>query len=97
VEGIWRLLNSSYVGPMNIGSQAEVSMLELAKRINGLCGGRSRVVHRPLPPDDPKVRRPDSTLARRELGWEPRVPVEEGLLRTRDYFYEALGVRRGSA
>jgi dTDP-glucose 4,6-dehydratase len=97
VEGIWRLLGSSYVGPMNIGSQAEVSMLELAKRINGLCGGKSRVVHRPLPPDDPKSRRPDSTLARRELDWEPRVPVEEGLLRTRDYFYEALGVPRPNA
>jgi UDP-glucuronate decarboxylase len=54
-------------------------------------------VHKPLPPDDPKSRRPDSTLARRELGWEPRVPVEEGLLRTRDYFYDALGVPRPSA
>jgi dTDP-glucose 4,6-dehydratase len=97
VEGIWRLLSSSYVGPMNIGSQAEVSMLELAKRINALCSGTSKIVHRPLPPDDPKSRRPDSTLARRELGWEPRVPVEEGLLLTRDYFYEALGVPRPSA
>jgi len=97
VEGIWRLLCSGYVGPMNIGSQAEVSMLELAKRINALCGGQSKIVHKPLPPDDPKTRRPDSTLARRELGWEPRVPVEEGLLRTRDYFYEALGVARPSA
>ena len=96
VEGIWRLLNSSYVGPMNIGSQAEVSMLELARRINALCGGKSEIVHQPLPPDDPKTRRPDTTLARRELGWEPRVPVEEGLLRTRDYFYEALGVSRRS-
>ena len=97
VEGIWRLLNSSYVGPMNLGSQAEVSMLQLAKRINLLCGDKSKIVHRPLPPDDPKSRRPDSTLAQRELGWEPRVPVEEGLLRARDYFYEALGVARGSA
>jgi dTDP-glucose 4,6-dehydratase len=97
VEGLWRLLASDYVGPMNLGSQAEISMLELAKRINGLCGGASRIVHEPLPPDDPKVRRPDTTLARRELGWEPRVPLEEALLRTRDYFYEALGVARSSA
>ena len=96
VEGIWRLLNSSYVGPMNIGSQAEVSMLELARRINALCGGNSKIAHKPLPPDDPKTRRPDTTLARRELGWEPKVPVEEGLLRTRDYFYDALGVARRS-
>jgi nucleoside-diphosphate-sugar epimerase len=72
-------------------------MLELANRINALCGGKSPLVHGPLPPDDPKTRRPDCTLARRELGWEPRVPVEEGLLRTRDYFYEALGVARPNA
>ena len=97
VEGIWRLLNSSYVGPMNIGSQAEVSMLELAKRINALCTGESKIVYKPLPPDDPKSRRPDSTLAQRELGWAPHVAVEDGLLRTRDYFYEALGVARRSA
>jgi UDP-glucuronate decarboxylase len=72
-------------------------MLDLAKRINALCSGKSKIVHKPLPPDDPKSRRPDSTLAQRELGWAPRVPVEEGLLRTRDYFYEALGVLRRSA
>ncbi len=94
VEGIWRLLGSSYVGPMNIGSQAEVSMLQLAERINGMCGGKSKIAYKPLPPDDPKSRRPDVTLARRELAWEPRVPVEEGLARTRDYFYEALGTPR---
>ena len=94
VEGIWRLLGSSYVGPMNIGSQAEVSMLRLAERINGMCGGKSKIVYKPLPPDDPKSRRPDVTLARRELAWEPRVPVEEGLARTRDYFYDALGTPR---
>jgi dTDP-glucose 4,6-dehydratase len=96
VEGIWRLLLSDYVGPVNIGSQAEISMLELANRIIGLTGSRSRVVHRPLPPDDPKVRRPDITLARRVLGWEPRVPPEEGLRRTCDYFVEALA-KRGAA
>ncbi|MEN8181425.1 MAG: UDP-glucuronic acid decarboxylase family protein [Myxococcota bacterium] len=90
VEGAWRLLNSDYVGPMNIGSQAEVSMLDLAQQIIGLCGSSSQVVFRPLPPDDPKVRRADTSLAQRELGWSPQVPVEEGLRRTRDYFVEAL-------
>ena len=90
IEGIWRLLNSDYVGPMNIGSQAELSMLELARMIIGLCGSASHIVHRPLPQDDPKVRRPDTSLARRELGWEPSIPPEEGLGRTRDYFVEAL-------
>ncbi len=81
---------------MNLGSQAEVSMLALAQRINALCGGKSKIVHRPLPPDDPRSRRPDCALARNELGWEPRVPVEAGLLHTRDYFTEALGVAPGS-
>jgi len=90
VEGIWRLLNADYVGPMNIGSQNEVTMLELARTIIGIAGSRSRIVHRPLPPDDPKVRRADNGLARRILGWEPRVPVEEGLRRTLDYFVAEL-------
>jgi dTDP-glucose 4,6-dehydratase len=97
VEGVWRLLNSGYVGPLNLGSQAEVSMLDLAQRINALCGGRSKLTHRPLPADDPKTRRPDCALAARELGWAPEVPIEEGLLRTRDYFRQVLGVGRGSA
>jgi dTDP-glucose 4,6-dehydratase len=90
VEGIWRLLNSHYVGPMNIGSEAETSMLELAQTIIGLVGSGSRIEFRPLPPDDPKIRRPDISLARRVLGWEPQVSIAEGLRQTRDYFVEAL-------
>ena len=90
VEGIWRLLNSDYVGPMNIGSQAEIAMIDLARTIIELVGSKSRIAFRTLPPDDPKVRRPDISLARRELGWEPKVPVTDGLRRTRDYFVEAL-------
>ena len=89
VEGIWRLLRSSHVGPVNIGSQAEVSMLHLAQQIIRLTGSSSEIVFKPLPPDDPKVRRPDTSLAERILGWRPRVPVEEGLGRTRDYFVRA--------
>jgi nucleoside-diphosphate-sugar epimerase len=61
-------------------------MLELARTIIRLTGSRGRVVHRPLPPDDPKVRRPDISLARRVLGWEAKVPVEEGLRRTAEWF-----------
>jgi dTDP-glucose 4,6-dehydratase len=90
VDGIWRLLGCDYVGPVNIGSQAEVSMLHLAQQIVRITGSRSEIAFRPLPPDDPKVRRPDTTLAERILGWRPVVPVDEGLLRTRDYFVRAL-------
>jgi dTDP-glucose 4,6-dehydratase len=90
IEGIWLLLRSDHVGPMNIGSQAEVSMLHLARMILELTRSRSEIVFEPLPPDDPKVRRPDISLAQRVLGWSPEVPVEEGLRRTRDYFVEEL-------
>ena len=87
VEGIWRLLGSDYVGPVNIGNPREMTVRAMAERIIEITGSSSRIVSRPLPPDDPKVRRPDITLAREVLdGWEPRVSVEEGLQRTRDYF-----------
>jgi dTDP-glucose 4,6-dehydratase len=96
VEGVWRLLNSDHVGPVNLGSQAEVSMLELAQKIIELTESSSKVVFRPLPPDDPKVRRPDTTLAERVLQWSPQVSVEEGLRRTRDYFVAALAAKSNS-
>jgi len=96
VEGIWRLLCSGYVGPVNIGSQAEVSVLELARTILRLTGSASPLAFGPLPPDDPKVRRPDASLAKRELGWEPRVAIEDGLVRTRDWFAAELA-RQGGA
>ena len=90
IEGILRLLHSDYVGPMNIGNPREMSLREMAEKVLSLCGGASRIVERPLPPDDPKVRRPDIALARQVLGWEPRVSVEEGLERTHRYFEQAL-------
>ncbi len=93
VDGVWRLLGSSYVGPVNIGSESELSMLELAERVIEVCESASRIVHQPLPPDDPKVRRPDISLARSVLGWEPKVPVEDGLAKTRRYFEEALAAQ----
>ena len=78
---------------MNIGNPSEMSLREMAETIVGLCGSRSRIVSRPLPPDDPKVRRPDITLAQRVLGgWAPRVPVRGGLERTRDYFVAELAL-----
>jgi len=96
VEGIWRLLNSDYVGPMNLGGRTEISMLELAKAIIQICESKSRLIMNPLPPDDPKVRRPDLTLAREVLGWEPSIPPQEGLRRAREYFTESLRQGRPS-
>ncbi len=86
VEGIVRLLNSDYDGPVNVGNPREMTVLEFARTIIRLTGSQSRIVYRPLPVDDPKVRQPDIRLARRLLGWEPKMDVEEGLRVTIDYF-----------
>jgi len=86
IEGIWRLLLSDHADPMNIGNPAEMTILEFAREIIRLIGSRSEIVFRPLPVDDPKVRQPDISLARRVLGWEPAVPLELGLARTIEYF-----------
>jgi len=90
VDGILRLLHSDYVGPVNIGNPREMSLLEMAQSILEVTGSSSSIERRPLPPDDPKVRRPDISLAQRLLDWEPQVPVEEGLRRTCAYFRKAL-------
>jgi dTDP-glucose 4,6-dehydratase len=86
VEGIYRLLLSDYADPVNIGNPDELTMLDLAGEVIDILGAASRIVHRELPEDDPKVRRPDISLARSLLGWEPRVPRREGLERTAEYF-----------
>jgi dTDP-glucose 4,6-dehydratase len=86
VEGIYRLLMSSHPGPMNLGNPEEMSLLDMARTILRLTRSRSRLVHRPLPTDDPKVRRPDISLARRVLGWSPRVGLEAGLSETLRHF-----------
>ena len=92
VDGIYRLMSSSESDPVNIGNPTEMTIGDLAARIIALAGSRSRIVLRPLPVDDPRVRQPDITRARTLLGWEPRVPLEEGLARTLDYFKRKLGV-----
>lgn len=81
---------AGFTGPINVGNPAELSMRELAERVLRLSGSRSRIVHRALPPDDPKVRRPDIGLARETLGWAPKVPLDEGLERTIAYFRALL-------
>ena len=86
VEGIVRLLRSDHSGPVNCGNPLEVSILEFARKIKALTGSKSEIVFRPLPEDDPKVRQPDIGLARRLLGWEPKVSLEDGLRKTIDYF-----------
>jgi dTDP-glucose 4,6-dehydratase len=86
VEGIYRLLCSDEALPVNLGNPDEITLLELAHRVLRVTGSRSRIVYRPLPEDDPKVRRPDIGKAKRLLGWEPRVSLDEGLQRVLPYF-----------
>jgi len=91
VDGIVRFMaQEQTVGPMNLGNPGEFTMLELAELTLKLVGGRSKIVYRPLPSDDPKQRQPDITMARQVLGWEPTVQLEEGLKRTIAYFKTRL-------
>jgi dTDP-glucose 4,6-dehydratase len=97
IEGIWRLLGSNYVGPVNVGNPNEMTLRAMAEKVIEITGSSSPIETMPLPPDDPKVRRPDITLAQKVLdGWEPRISIEDGLRRTRDYFIEALSEGRAS-
>ncbi len=96
VEGIYRLFHSDYNEPVNIGNPSEFTVLELAQLVLELTGSSSQIEFRPLPADDPKVRRPDISLARRVLGWEPTISLEEGLRLTIPYF-RALVERTGAA
>jgi nucleoside-diphosphate-sugar epimerase len=86
VEGIWRLMKSEERGPVNIGNPVEFTVREVADMIIDLSGSESELAHEPLPEDDPKQRCPDITRARDVLGWEPRVPAEEGLEKTIAWF-----------
>ena len=90
VDGILRLMDSDTNDPVNIGNPHELTIEEIARTIIRLVGSRSKVVYRPLPVDDPKQRRPDITRARTILGWEPKVDLEEGLLKTVDYFRRTI-------
>jgi len=95
IEGIFRLSQSSESGPVNIGNPAEMTILEFARKVLEITGSKSRIVHRPLPVDDPKVRQPDIARARELLGWEPQVGLEEGLRRTLPDFERRLRQAHG--
>jgi dTDP-glucose 4,6-dehydratase len=86
VDGIFRLFHSGRAEPTNVGNPDEFTVRELAEKVIAMTDSRSAIDRRPLPEDDPKVRRPDITAARGVLGWEPRVPLDEGLARTIPYF-----------
>jgi dTDP-glucose 4,6-dehydratase len=88
VEGIRRLMDSNVTEPVNIGNPTELTVLEFAKLILKLTGSASALAHRPLPQDDPKIRRPDITRAKALLDWEPRIPVERGLTETIRWYRE---------
>jgi dTDP-glucose 4,6-dehydratase len=93
VEGIWRLLRSDFHEPVNIGNPEEMTIRAFAEAVQRQVGSSCPLVHKPLPQDDPRVRRPDITRARQVLGWEPKVGFEEGMRRTIPWFRERVAER----
>ena len=88
VEGMIRMMNScdGFMGPVNLGNPGEFTMLELAEKVIGLTGSKSKIVHKELPADDPTQRKPVIELAKKELAWEPTIMLDEGLKKTIEYF-----------
>ena len=91
IEGIYRLMMSSHSEPVNIGNPREMTMLEFAQEVLRATGSKSRLTFKPLPQDDPKQRRPDISRAEKLLGWQPHVPLREGLGKTIEYFAGRIG------
>ena len=92
VEGQLKLLDSDYQSPVNIGNESEFTIRELATEVLAVTNSKSELSFKPLPPDDPTQRRPDLTVARRELGWEPTIALREGLVKTAEHFAAVLGL-----
>jgi UDP-glucuronate decarboxylase len=92
IEGFVRLMNSpeDFTGPVNLGNPGEFTIMELATKVREMTGSNSELVFKPLPQDDPVMRQPDISLAREVLKWEPKVPLDEGLRKTVDYFDDLL-------
>jgi UDP-glucuronate decarboxylase len=94
IEGIRRMMDQeTTIGPINLGNPSEFTIIELAEKVVKMTGSRSKFVHKPLPSDDPVRRRPDISMAKAKLDWEPKVSLDEGLARTIEYFKETLGAR----
>ncbi|MEW6732244.1 MAG: UDP-glucuronic acid decarboxylase family protein, partial [Acidobacteriota bacterium] len=91
VEGMVRMMNQEgFIGPVNLGNPEEYQVIELARKILAMVNGNAKIVFKPLPENDPTRRRPDITRAREHLGWQPRVPIDEGLQKTIDYFGKVI-------
>lgn len=95
VDGMIRMMNSrdGFTGPVNLGNPGEFTMLELAEKVINLTGSKSKIVHQPLPQDDPTQRKPVINLAKEELGWEPGISLDEGLVKTIEYFDSKVKVQ----
>lgn len=95
VEGLYRLMNTeNFNGPVNLGNPGEFSMLELANKIIALTDSNSKLVYKPLPEDDPRQRKPNISLAKEKLDWEPEINLEKGLMQTIDYFANAVNAKK---
>jgi UDP-glucuronate decarboxylase len=92
VNGLIRLMDSpeTFIGPVNLGNPGEFTINELAELVLKMTGSKSKLIYLPLPQDDPRQRRPDITLARKELKWQPEIPLEKGLRKTIEYFRKTL-------
>lgn len=99
IDGILATMDTAetFTGPLNLGNPVECSILELARTILELVGSRSEIEHRPLPEDDPRQRKPDISLAKEKLGWAPKIPLEDGLRPTIEYFDELLRASSGNS
>jgi UDP-glucuronate decarboxylase len=91
IEGMMRLMNTdNIIGPVNVGNPGEFTIKQLAEEIIALTGSKSKIIYKPLPSDDPRQRKPDISLAKEKLGWEPAVPLKTGLVKTIEYFRDNL-------
>jgi UDP-glucuronate decarboxylase len=91
IDGMIKMMNNkNFLGPVNLGNPNEFTIKELAEKVIKLIGSKSKIVYKELPEDDPKQRQPDITLAKKELNWEPKIQLEEGLIKTIDYFKKLL-------